>query len=54
MTKDRPTIEMSPAEKKRLGYELDDGPLTEAQLEAICTASPASQIPEAQFTERLF
>lgn len=35
-------------------YEPDDGPLTEAQLDAIRAASPASPIPEAQFTEKLF
>ena len=35
-------------------YELDDGSLTDAQLKAIRAASPASQIPEEHFTERLF
>lgn len=35
-------------------YELDDGSLTEAQLEAIRAASPATDIPEEHFTERLF
>ncbi|ESQ81455.1 hypothetical protein ABENE_21945 [Asticcacaulis benevestitus DSM 16100 = ATCC BAA-896] len=35
-------------------YELDDGPLTDAQLKAIRAASPGSQIPEEHFTERLF
>lgn len=35
-------------------YELDDGPLTPAQLSAIRAASTATEIPEEQFTERLF
>ncbi len=35
-------------------YELDDGPLTPAQLSAICAVSPATETPEEQFTERLF
>lgn len=35
-------------------YELDDGPLTDEQLEAIRKASPASGIPEESFTQHLF
>lgn len=35
-------------------YEQDEGPLTDDQLAAIRAASPASQIAEEQFTERLF
>lgn len=35
-------------------YELDDGPLTDAQISAIRAASPATNIPEEQFTARLF
>lgn len=35
-------------------YELDDGPLTTAQISAIRTASPATHIPEERFTKRLF
>ena len=35
-------------------YELDDGPLTEAQHAAIRSASPASNIPEERITRRLF
>ena len=54
MTKDHPTTEKSPSKKKRPNSEPDDGPLTEAQLEAIRNASPASQIPDTQFSERLF
>ena len=42
------------ADRYLLRYELDDGPLTDDQLKAIRAASPASQIPEEQFTERLF
>ncbi|ESQ79262.1 hypothetical protein [Asticcacaulis sp. YBE204] len=35
-------------------YELDDGPLTEVQLEAIKAASPVSEIPSDKFADRLF
>lgn len=35
-------------------YELDDGPLTPAQISAIHTASAATEIPEERFTQRLF
>lgn len=35
-------------------YELDDGPLTDAQIAAIRSASPATNIPEERFTQRLF
>ncbi|MEI9905384.1 MAG: hypothetical protein WDN06_16610 [Asticcacaulis sp.] len=35
-------------------YEPDDGALSEAQLAAIRAASPASDIPDEHFTERLF
>lgn len=35
-------------------YELDDGPLTDAQHAAIEAASPASSIPKERFTKRLF
>ncbi len=35
-------------------YELDDGPLTDAQIAAIRAASPASQIPMERFTQGLF
>ena len=35
-------------------YEHDDGPLTEAQLEAIRHKSTATETPESSFTERLF
>lgn len=42
------------ADKHLPRYELDNGPLTRAQLDAIRAASPATDIPEEQFTERLF
>ncbi|MFJ3487188.1 hypothetical protein ACIPL1_27780 [Pseudomonas sp. NPDC090202] len=35
-------------------YELDDGPLTDAQISAIRAASPATNIPEERFTKGLF
>lgn len=35
-------------------HELDDGPLTPAQISAIHTASTATEIPEERFTQRLF
>ncbi|RAU39928.1 hypothetical protein DBY63_008990 [Pseudomonas sp. RIT411] len=35
-------------------YELDDGPLTPAQIAAIRAASPATHIPEEHFDKRLF
>lgn len=35
-------------------YELDDGPLTDAQLAAIRAASPATNIPRERFTQGLF
>lgn len=35
-------------------YELDDGPLTSAQIAAIRSASHATNIPEERFTKRLF
>lgn len=35
-------------------YELDDGPLTHAQIESIRSASSATDIPDERFTERLF
>ncbi|WP_282348061.1 hypothetical protein [Pseudomonas sp. PS01301] len=35
-------------------YELDDGPLTDAQHAAIRAASRATNIPEERFTKRLF
>ncbi|MCO8166244.1 MULTISPECIES: hypothetical protein [Pseudomonas] len=35
-------------------YEEDDGPLTDAQYEAILAASPATDTPEELFTQRLF
>jgi len=35
-------------------YELDDGPLTDAQISAIRSASPATNIPEEHFKARLF
>lgn len=42
------------ADKHLPRYELDNGPLTRAQLDAIRAASPVTDIPEEQFTERLF
>lgn len=35
-------------------YELDDGPLTDAQHEAIRAASAATCIPQERFNRRLF
>jgi hypothetical protein len=35
-------------------YELDDGPLTDAQILAIRAASPATNIPRERFTKGLF
>lgn len=35
-------------------YEKDDGPLTEAQYQAIRAASTATETPEELFTQRLF
>ena len=35
-------------------YGMDDGPLTDAQIEAIRAASHASQIPRERFTAGLF
>lgn len=35
-------------------YELDDGPLTDAQIAAIRSATQATNIPEERYTERLF
>jgi len=35
-------------------YELDDGPLTDAQLSAIRAASTATKIPRERFTKGLF
>lgn len=35
-------------------YELDDGPLTDAQLSAIRAASPATAIPRERFSKGLF
>jgi DNA-binding transcriptional regulator GbsR (MarR family) len=35
-------------------YELDDGPLTDAQMAAIRAASPVSNLPEERITRRLF
>lgn len=35
-------------------YELDDGPLTEEQFEAIRKASIVSDLPEERFTRSLF
>ncbi|MDC7830323.1 MULTISPECIES: hypothetical protein [Pseudomonas] len=35
-------------------YELDDGPLTDAQIAAIRVASPATHTAEERFTKRLF
>lgn len=35
-------------------YEEDDGPLTDAQISAIRSASTATNIPEEHFTARLF
>lgn len=37
-----------------MSYEPDDGPLTDAQMDAIRKASPASDTPEELFTENLF
>lgn len=35
-------------------YEMDDGPLTDAQYAAIRAASRATNIPEERFNKRLF
>jgi hypothetical protein len=35
-------------------YELDDGPLTDAQIAAIRAASPATAISKERFTKGLF
>jgi len=35
-------------------YELDDGPLTDAQISAIRAASPATNLPRERFDKRLF
>jgi len=35
-------------------YELDDGPLTDAQIAAIRAASPATAIAKERFTKGLF
>lgn len=35
-------------------YELDDGPLTEEQMETIRKASPVSDLPEERITRSLF
>lgn len=35
-------------------YELDDGPLTDAEHEAIRAASSASSTPDDRFTKKLF
>ena len=35
-------------------YELDEGPLTAEQREAVRKASPATNVPDEDFTERLF
>lgn len=35
-------------------YELDDGPLTPAQIAAIRSASQATNIPEERFNKKLF
>ena len=36
------------------GYPEDDGPLTDEQIEAIRAASPATNTPAENFTQRLF
>ena len=35
-------------------YEMDDGPLTDAQFAAIRVASPATSIPRERFSKGLF
>lgn len=35
-------------------YEQDDGPLSEQEIEAIRKASPATDLSDECFTERLF
>lgn len=35
-------------------YELDDGPLTDEQIEAIRKASPATNTPKENFDKHLF
>lgn len=37
-----------------ISYELDDGPLTKEQIEAIRKASIVSDLPEERFTRSLF
>lgn len=52
VNKDEPKIEMKNFCPEV--YELDDGPLTDAQIEAIRNASPATNLPDSAFDQRLF